>query len=95
MTLKDFITEKKQAEANHKESTDEAVTILKQAADWLKGRADKPSTDNQDAKEIVAKALDGIGTLDTAISTEDEVEVAEEAPAEEEAPPAEEEAPPA
>ena len=83
MSLKEFINEKKEKELNHKESTEEAVTILKQAADWLKGNADKPTTENGDAKEIIAKALEGIGTLDTAIVPEEETEVEEEVPEEE------------
>ena len=78
MSLKQFITEKKEVELNYKQSTEEAITILKQAADWLKGNAEKPTTDNADVKEIIAKALDAIGTLDNNSTTEADTEAEED-----------------
>ena len=81
MSFKEFINEKKTEESNHKESTEEAVTILQAAIAWLKGSGERVSTENKDAKEIIAKAISNIGTLDIdnpVVPEEDEKETKKE-----------------
>ena len=81
MSFKEFINEKKKEESNHKESTEEAVTILQAAIAWLKGSGERVSTENKDAKEIIAKAISNIGTLDIdnpVVPEEDEKETKKE-----------------
>jgi hypothetical protein len=92
MSFTEYLTEKENENLNHREATQKAIDIFKQAVDWLKGSvSDKPYTNNKDVKDILAKVLSDIGTLDTAITSEEEEEEVEEAPAEEA--PAQEEQP--
>ena len=66
MSFTEYFNEKKQESLNHKQHTEKAIEILKQCAAWLHGSAEeKPECDDNDVKQILAKALDKIGTLNS------------------------------